>query len=236
MSGTFDKKRVLLTGASRGIGLGAVRLLLAEGAAVIGTGQDAARLAETEKELKKLGDFQGVAADLKRPAEAAKALAEAVAKRWGALDILVNNAAIGGPGGGFSTAPAEALEKVLDVNLLAPQHLIKALLPYLLKGKEPRIVNVSSESGALKNQQRSQDDPSYNLSKYALNSLSMLWAHELKGRVIVHAMHPGWIRSDMGGPAAPDDLATGGRRILQVLRKPADSIDQFWYGDQKINW
>jgi NAD(P)-dependent dehydrogenase (short-subunit alcohol dehydrogenase family) len=233
---TFNKRRILLSGASRGIGLGAVRLLLAEGASVIGTGQDAARLEASAQELKKLGDFHGVAADLGRPAQAASILAEAVKQRWGALDVLVNNAAIGGQAGGYAKIPADDLEKVLQVNLLAPHHLIKALLPFLEKGSEPRVLNVSSESGQLRNQQRRQDDPSYNLSKYALNSLSMLWSAELHGRVAVNAMHPGWVRSDMGGPEAPDDLATGGRRIVQALAKPFTETGKFWYGEEAIDW
>src|SRR5581483_11583412 len=108
---------------SRGIGLGAARLLLAQGAKVMGSGKDAARLEATAQELKKLGDFIPVAADLAKPAEAAAILSAAVAKQWGALDSLVNNAAIGGSGGGWLGAPADDLEKVLEVNLFAAQHL-----------------------------------------------------------------------------------------------------------------
>ncbi len=236
MSADFTRRRILITGASRGVGLGAARLLLASGASVLGTARDAARLEATARELKRLGDFEGVVADLNRPAEAAEVLATAVAKHWGSLDALVNNAAIGGENGGFAVAPAQDLEKVLTVNLLAPQHLIRALLPLLLKGTEPRILNVSSESGQLRTLQSLRDDPSYCLSKYALNGLTLLWSHELKGRVAVNAMHPGWIRSDMGGPEAPDDLATGGRRVLQALGKPFFATGRFWYGDEDMKW
>jgi NAD(P)-dependent dehydrogenase (short-subunit alcohol dehydrogenase family) len=236
MGFSFKNKRILLTGASRGIGLGAARLLLAQGASLMGTGKEPARIEATAKELSKLGDFQGVAADLSKPREAAQILAKAVASRWGALDILVNNAAIGGAEGHWEKAPAEDLETVLQVNLLAPQHLIHALLPFLRKGSEPRILNVSSQSGQFANQDALRGDPSYCLSKYALNGLTLHWAHALKGAVAVNTMHPGWVRSDMGGPNATDDLETGGRRILQALEKPFSESGKFYHGSEAFAW
>src|SRR6185503_14276854 len=102
----FKNSRIVVTGASRGIGLGAVRLLLAQGASVIGTAKDPARIQAAALELKKLGDFHPVVADLARPAEAAAAIKKAVEERFGALDMLVNNAAIGGAEGGWAMAPA----------------------------------------------------------------------------------------------------------------------------------
>ena len=228
-------RRIVVTGASRGLGLGAVRLLLASGASVIGTGKDASRLGSAAAELSKLGDFHAVAADLARPVEAAAILADAVAKRWGALDALVNNAAISGTGV-FESGPPADLDGVLEVNLLSPHRLIRALLPFLLKGREPRVLNVSSEAGQFKALQSGRGDPSYFLSKYSLNGLTLLWAHELRGRVAVNSMHPGWIRSDMGGPQATDDLATGGARILQALDKPFGATGKFWHGEEEMEW
>ena len=232
----FAGKKILITGASRGIGLGAARLLLAQGAEVMGSGKDARRLEATAGELNTLGRFHPVVADFSRPAEAAAALKAAVEKTWGSLDALVNNAAIGGADKSFLEAPASDLGQVLDVNLLAPHHLIQALLPLLEKGREPRVVNVSSGSGQFQTLQSFRNDPAYCLSKYSLNGLTILWAHTLKGKVAVNTMHPGWIRSDMGGPNAPDDLATGGQRILDVLAKPFSETGKFWYGKEEMAW
>ncbi len=232
----FANRRILLTGASRGIGLGAARLLLAEGARVIGTGKDAARLEATAKELRKLGDFHAAVADLARPAEAAGILAEAVKERWGALDILVNNAAMGGTSGGFANGPAADLGRLLEVNLLAPHHLISTLIPYLEKGLEPRVLNVSSGAGQLQTLLSKSGNPNYCLSKYALNGLTILWSRELKGRIAVNALNPGWIRTDMGGPEAPEDPPAGGMRILQALAKPFAEAGKFWYGEEEMTW
>jgi NAD(P)-dependent dehydrogenase (short-subunit alcohol dehydrogenase family) len=228
--------KIVLTGASRGIGLGAARLLLAKGHQLMGTGKDAARLEAAARELQALGEFHPVVADLARPAEAAAVIKATAEKTWGALDALINNAAIGGVDKSFLEAPASDLGQVLDVNLLAPHHLTKALLPLLEKGREPRVINVSSGSGQFQTLQSFRNDPAYCLSKYSLNALTILWSHTLKGKVAVNSMHPGWIRSDMGGPNAPDDLATGGRRILDALEKPFSETGKFWYGKEEMAW
>lgn len=233
---SFASRRILLTGASRGIGLGAARLLLSEGARIIGTGKDAARLEAAAKELQQIGDFHAVAADLTRPAEAADILAAAVQERWGALDILVNNAALGGTSGGFTNGPAADLGRLLEVNLMAPHHLIRALVPLLEKGSEPRVLNVSSGAGQLRTLLYKNGNPNYCLSKYALNGLTILWSRELKGRIAVNALNPGWIRTDMGGPEAPEEPSAGGRRILQALSKPWDETGKFWYGEEEMEW
>jgi len=229
-------RKILITGASRGIGLGAAKLLLSQGAEVMGTGKDPARLEFAAVDLRKLGTFIPIAADLADPSQAASTLKSAVESHWGSLDALVNNAAIGGGEGGFQPNPPEDLETVLKINLLAPQHLIKALLPLLLKGREPRILNVSSGSGQLRTLQSLRSDPSYCLSKYALNGLTLLWSNELKGKIAVNTMHPGWIRTDMGGPQAPEDITQGGQRILDALEKPFSETGKFWHGKEPMAW
>jgi NAD(P)-dependent dehydrogenase (short-subunit alcohol dehydrogenase family) len=197
---------------------------------------DAARLDAASRELKTVGDFHPVIADLSQPVQAAILVAEVVSARWGSLDALVNNAATGCDSGGFVAGPVGDLQRVFDVNLSAPHHLIKALLPYLLMGREPRVVNVSSEAGQLACLLSERGDPNYCLSKYALNGLTLLWSRELRGRIAVNTIHPGWIRTDMGGPAAPDDLDVGGHRIVQALAKPFSETGRFWFGEKELPW
>src|SRR6266705_2353448 len=161
--GNLSGRRVLLTGASRGVGLEVVKLFAAEGAEIIGVARDAAKLKSLEGQAR---GFQGLAGDITDPSLAAQ-VADAVESRWGALDILLNNAAIQAWNKGFHDEPVGALEKNFAVNVVAPHRFIHALLPFLKKGREPRVINVSSGAGTYS----SLSDPSmpaYRLSKYAL--------------------------------------------------------------------
>src|SRR5215472_7155126 len=93
MARKLEGRRVVLTGASRGVGYETAKRFLGEGARVLGVGKDGPRLARATEALKPLGDFTALQADL-CDAEAPNRIAEAVRDRWGALDILFNNAAI----------------------------------------------------------------------------------------------------------------------------------------------
>lgn len=236
---SLKNKRILLTGAGRGIGLGAARHFIKAGAKLFIVGRVSEHLENLKSEAGDEVEIHSLAVDLGEPSSA-DAIAATVAKQWGALDILVNNAGVhledALKEGGFSKEPADMLEKTMSINLLAPHRLIKALLPLLEKGAEPKIVNVSSEAGRESSVEMQRKDPSYVLSKYSLNGLTRLWAHELKGRIAVNSMHPGWIRSDMGGPSATDDLETGGKRIFDAAAQPANLTGQFWYGLETMKW
>lgn len=229
-------KRVLLTGCTRGIGLGTARLLLKAGARVMGSGRDEARLARAAAELGALGDFQPLALAMEQPARAAEAARQAVEARWGALDILVNNAAAGGTFKSLPEGEPGELEELLAVNLIAPHRLTRVLLPLLLRGHEPTVLNVSSEAGQTSNLFKDRGGETYIFSKHSLNALTLLWARDLRGRVAVNAMHPGWISTDMGGPDAPEDLMAGGARVLQALRKPWSETGRFYYGTEEMAW
>ena len=212
-------KHVLITGASRGVGYQASKLFLKAGAEVIGVARDADRLSKTAQELRAMGSFTPVVADLAQDG-APQAIAAAVAKQWQSLDLLVNNAGVQVWKGGWDQEGPEALEWLLKVNVVAPHQLIMALLPLLKKGKEPRVVNVSSGAGSFQALSAGSGGPGYALSKYALNGLTLLWAAELKGTVAVNSLDPGWLKTDMGGPQAPGEPEDGGRRLLALASKP----------------
>ena len=78
--------------------------------------------------------------------------------------------------------------------------------------------------------------PSYRMSKYALNGLSVLWARELAGQVAVNSLDPGWLRTDMGGPEAPGEPVEGGRRVLAAAGLPFETTGKFLYGDKEIEF
>lgn len=229
-------KRILLTGATRGIGLGAARHLLKLGASVMGTGKDGDRLESAAAELSTLGEFTPLQLDLSRPDSAAKLAAAAVASKWGVLDALVNNAAIGGTWQSLPEAPARELEDVFTVNVFGCHAMIRETLPLLLKGVEPTVINVSSEAGQTSNLFKDRGGEVYIFSKYALNALTLLWARDLRGKVAVNSMHPGWISTDMGGKEAPEDLMVGGFRVLQSLQKPFSETGKFYFGAEEMPW
>lgn len=230
----FAGKRIVITGASRGVGLSAVEMLLSQGASVIGVSKNGANLAHAAKSLSKLGDFFAVNEDLSQPV-CGMLVAEVVEQKWGALDMLVNNAGIHLDKGGMAKESPDILEDLLNINVLGPHRMICVLLPLLEKGAEPRIVNVSSEAGQTKNVHGLRGDPSYALSKYTLNGLTRIWADALKDRVAVNCIHPGWVKTDMA-PDAPTPVSEGGKRICQALNKPWSQTGKFWFGDEEMEW
>ena len=215
-------RRILLTGVSRGVGLSTARLFLAEGGEVLGVARDEARLRGVRAELaigEAAGRFDTLALDV--AAEAAPArVAERVTARWGALDVLWNNAGVMlSEAPTFAEEPPGALESTLAVNLLAPFRLAQALLPLLGRGREPRIVHVSSGAGTF----AALGEPkilSYRVSKWALNGLTQIQAAELRGRIAVNAFDPGWVKTDLGGPRAPGTVEESARGGLALLLEP----------------
>jgi NAD(P)-dependent dehydrogenase (short-subunit alcohol dehydrogenase family) len=218
MSERLKQRRIVLTGVSRGVGLETARVFLQEGADVIGIARDADRLEQASRQLSELapGRFQPLCVDLGSPGFEG-AVVDAVTARWGALDVLCNNAGImvcHEPG--ILGEPPEAVEQTLQINLMAPLALARALLPLLERGIEPRIVNVSSGAGTLEGIWE-PGIASYRLSKWALNGLTMLQAAELKGRVAVNALDPGWVKTDLGGPRAPGHPSESAQGALAML-------------------
>jgi NAD(P)-dependent dehydrogenase (short-subunit alcohol dehydrogenase family) len=225
-------RRVVLTGASRGIGSETVRLFSAEGAEIIGVARDGARLAALGREYP---GFQGLAGDITDRGLGAR-VAEAVQKRWGALDLLLNNAAIQEYNAGFHAEPLDALERNVTTNVLSAHWLIHALLPLLKRGSEPRIINVSSGAGKLEAVRDEPSMPAYRLSKLLLNGVTLSYAGDLKGQVAVNSLDPGWLKTELGGPSAPGEPADGAVRMLELATKPFSVTGGFWYGAERIDF
>ena len=196
---------VLITGANRGLGLEFARQYAAQGWTVFAT----CRHPEQATALHALGGTV-FPVDVTDPA----AITALVAGLDGQpLDLLINNAGIYGPQGSDPAAWAE----VFAVNVIAPVRLAEALLSNLLAGTQRKVAFLSSQMGSIADNS-SGGSMIYRSSKAALNAavhgLAIDWR---KQGIIVLALHPGWVRTDMGGPQAPltpDQSITGLRCVI----------------------
>jgi short-subunit dehydrogenase len=166
--------RVIVTGASSGIGRALVLELLRQGAKVAALARREERLKELETEAAAGERFRWIAGDVTLAADRARAL-ELARREFGGLDCLVNNAGIGAIGR-FDEADEARLRKVMEVNLFAPAEFIRESLPALKSGRAPLIVNVSSVVGHRAVPGKSD----YCASKFAIHGLSDALRAELR--------------------------------------------------------
>jgi NAD(P)-dependent dehydrogenase (short-subunit alcohol dehydrogenase family) len=213
----------LVTGGNRGIGREVSRQLADLGHTVLLTARSLEAAETAAGELG--GDVVPLRLDVTSEQDVAEAAA-AVAERYGRLDALVNNAAISyDTWQRAASADLGSVREAAETNLYGPWRLVQALLPLLRESAHPRIVNVSSEAASLTNM--GGGTPAYNTTKVALNALTRMLAAELRGdAILVNAICPGWVATDMGGPGGrpvsegaagivwaatlPDDGPTGG--------------------------
>jgi NAD(P)-dependent dehydrogenase (short-subunit alcohol dehydrogenase family) len=235
MTGKLEGRRVVVTGASRGVGYETTKRFLGEGARVLGIAKDGPRLARAAESLATYGDFAAMEADLCH-SDAAGRVAAVVLERWEGLDILFSNAAIlvndGGPRS-FEEEPSGTFERTLESNLVAPFRLTAALLPLLRRGREPRIVYVGSGAGTLEGVHL-DGIASYRLSKWALHGLAMLQATHLVGAIAVNTFDPGWVKTDLGGPNAPGSPVESAEGALAVVTLPFETTGKIWKDGREI--
>ncbi len=229
----------MITGANRGIGLALVREYLRHPEVQLFAAccrPDAAH------------DLQALSADhpdrlvvlpleVTDP-EAVSAVAAAVAARTDGLDALINNAGINPPGQSLAEIDTETMLHVLHVNTVAPLMVTKVFLRLLEGGVSPRVVNVSSIMGSLSHTSGG-GYYAYRTSKAALNMVTRIMAGDLRARgITVICLHPGWVRTDMGGggaPLSPEESAQGIVRVISRL-SPADSGHFLQWNGEELPW
>jgi NAD(P)-dependent dehydrogenase (short-subunit alcohol dehydrogenase family) len=210
------KRIALVTGSTRGIGAEVARQLAARGDEVIVAGHDDVNIADEES---------------------VDAMGRRVEREYGRLDVLVNNAAILlDEGKSILDVTAREFEDTWRVNVLGAFLMTKRFAPLLRKSGHGRVVNVSSGAGQLSSM--SGYAPSYSTSKAALNAITIQFANAMRrDGVLVNCADPGWVRTDMGGSAAPRSVEEGADTIVWLATLPDDGPSGgFFHDRKKIAW
>jgi NAD(P)-dependent dehydrogenase (short-subunit alcohol dehydrogenase family) len=223
-------KIALITGANRGLGFEIARQLGQSGAKTLVAARDAEKGKQAAAELEAEGlDVDTVVLDIES-ASSVEAAAEQVTNDHGRLDILVNNAGILPE----ATTPDAAkpldlplFRRTFETNFFGAAAVTQGFLPLLRRSPSGRIVNVSTTMGSLADQSDPSSQyydlvvPAYQTSKAALNGLTIALAKSLAGTPIkVNSVCPGWVQTDLGGPAnraAAPLLADEAARIVVTM-------------------
>jgi NAD(P)-dependent dehydrogenase (short-subunit alcohol dehydrogenase family) len=224
----------LVSGGNRGIGLEVCRQLAGRGITVVMGSRD---------------DEQGKAAaaglpdsvvvrllDVTDPGSVER-LSRSVEEEFGRLDILVNNAAISNDEGQRGVdADLDRVKEALEANLFGAWRLCEMAIPLMRRNGYGRIVNVSTGLAALEDMGGGY--PGYRVSKTALNVLTRILASELRGSgILVNAVNPGWVQTDMGGSGATRPVEEGAEALVWAATLPNNGPTGGFFRDrQPVAW
>lgn len=226
----------LITGANQGIGFEIARQLLKKGFHVIISGRDEMKLSEAVNELK--SEFTSVEMVLMDVSnfESVKAAAQTLAQKNLQFDVVINNAAILLKEDiSLIGHDDEILKTTINTNCYGPMRVIHAFLPLM---KAPgRIINLSSDGGSMSDPVGGWS-PAYCVSKAMLNSITRQIAFELSDKnIVVNAVTPGWVRTNMGGKSAPRSVDQGARTPVWLASDaPLDLTGKFFKDKSEIKW
>ena len=197
---------VLVTGASRGIGLALTRAMAGRGWRVLAGARHPAGAHGLQAAAREAapGSIDILTLDVRRD-ESVQGAAEEAAVKIRSLDVLVNNAGVFPEEGSepLERLPLDCFEEAFAVNVVGVARVTRVFLPLLTRSSHPRVVNVSSLAGSIAAKEDSRHY-CYSASKAALNMLTRAMAAELRPRgITVVAVTPGWVKTEMGGPQAP---------------------------------
>lgn len=207
--------RWVITGTNRGIGLELTRQLVARGDEVEATVRDRSRAGELVELARgsdgRLRVFECDVAD----DESVRAFTDALGDA--ALDVVVNNAGVSGKMQSFEDLDLDDVIRTFDIDALGPIRLSRALLPRLQRTDNPRIVSITSGMGSISDNQ-SGGAYAYRMAKAALNMANRSMSVDLRGRGITCVViNPGWVQTDMGGPAAPMPVAESAGKMIAIF-------------------
>lgn len=228
----FDpSSTILITGANRGIGLEFVRQFAEIGCKIIArcrnsSSTDAVQALDAVVEIEPL--------DVADP-NSIESLGDRLSGR--AIDLVINNAAVRGHIGGLADIDPDDFLATMKVNVLAPLLVTRALMPALALGRGRTVAMISSRAGSITEGHDDDGDYAYRCSKSALNMANAKLAYEFRTLTFV-SLHPGWVKTDMGGHHAEistSESVAGMRRVLSTL-KAGDSGAFLAYDGSTIAW
>jgi len=216
----MPQKEIVIVGASRGLGLGLVKEYVARGWRVTATARDLAKAAELSALAASTTVLRLETVDID---DGAAATALAGRLRGAVFDVVFINAGVTGPKDQSldRVTPAE-VGALFYTNAVATVRMAEKLAPMVRPGTGV-IAFMSSRVGSVSEESRGFR-PLYRASKAALNSMTRSFVASLKGNPLtVLSLHPGWVRTDMGGPDAPVEVTTSVAGLANVIDRHAGS-------------
>ena len=230
----MNDRVALVSGGNRGIGLEVCRRLAEEGLAVI--------LGSRDEELGRRA-AEGLPGSVTvhqldvADATSVGRLAASVQSDFGRLDVLVNNAGISNDDGqGGAEADLDRVKEALEANLFGAWRLCEAAIPHMRREGYGRIVNVSTGLAALEDM--GGGSPGYRISKTSLNALTRILASELRTTgILVNAVNPGWVATDMGGANANRSVEEGADGVVWAATLPNNGPTGEFFRDRRhVAW
>ncbi len=218
-------KNIIITGVSRGIGKALAEKFLSEGWFVIGTSTDGEHNLQNEK-------LVVYALDLSKPTDI-EHCAQQIQESGKEVDVLINNAGMYDDRDSGPEINIDVLRKTLEVNLIGPIDFTQRILN-LIK-TDGHIINVSSRQGSM-DYASNPGDPAYRISKSGVNMFTRILSFYVKDKgIIVSAVHPGSVQTDMGMADAPMTPAEAADDLYKLaISKP--ETGQFWFKGEKFPW
>ena len=227
---------VLITGANRGLGLGFVKNYLGKNVNVVSTTRDI----KGSKELLALKEIFRDKLEIFELDLIKESAGETIANLIGdrPIDILINNAGVGSTNQHFEAVSPKPWLEVLKVNLIAPLMITQSIINNVKKGSDKKIYFLSSQLGSI-GDNASGGMYIYRSSKTGLNQVVKSLSIDLKPQgITVVSLHPGWVKTDMGGKIADLETKTSVFALLKVIEKLKfeDTGKFFNYDGSKLNW
>ena len=230
----MNHKTVLITGANKGIGFEIARQMGYLDFKVFLAARDEQRGQQAESKLKAENlDVQFIQLDVTN-IDSIKLAYDKISTQCSHLDVLINNAAIQLDKSNILDMPISVLQKTIETNVYGVIEVTKRFYP--LMKKDGRIINISSQLGSLSSM--GSYAPAYSISKTTLNAVTRQFSSALSNLGIsVNSVHPGWVRTDMGGKQAPLSVDKGAETAVWLASEAPHSLTgKFFYEKKEMDW